>query len=146
MDDVRGTVDVGLSGPTENFDQALAALRDAGITADRDVFQSDMISARFHNGMDNPPTAFIAQCSARAGEAVVGTGFMVERAMVWASNAATRQLAYNRHTGEWLGQVVDTDAPLVMREEQLQDLADQMGISVTDIELRDPDYLTVPTE
>jgi hypothetical protein len=145
MDDVRGTVYALLFGPAERFDETLAALQAAGITAKQDDIQLEAIAALFSDGTTRPSGEFIEQCKARANEAAQGTGFTVERIGIWESNAATRQFTYNRHTGEWLGQFVDTDAPLSVREEQLQRLAAEKGITVNDIELRDPPYMTPPT-
>lgn len=147
MDDVRGTVYAFLYGPAERFDEALAALHAAGITAARDTIELEAILAQFSDGTTRPTVEFINQCRDRAIAASAGTGFTVatERMGIWESNAATRKVTYNRHTGEYLGQFVDTDAPLYMREEQLQRLADEKGITVNDIELRDPPYMMPPT-
>ncbi|NJA56739.1 hypothetical protein [Streptomyces sp. NEAU-H3] len=147
MEDVRGAVNVVLHGPAERFDEALAAIQAAGISAKRDRFETEAISAFFHDGTSNPPEEFIKACEARVHAAAEGTGFRVAReAAVWGSNAATRQLPYNRHTGEWLEAFVDGEMPLDLREELLEELAERYGISVNDIELRDPDYLTPPSE
>ncbi|OKJ48097.1 hypothetical protein AMK27_38820 [Streptomyces sp. CB02009] len=147
MDDVRGTVYAFLYGPAERFDEALAALHAAGITAARDTIELEAIRALFSDGSIRPSAEFIYQCRDRAIAASAGTGFTVavERMGIEEGNAATRKITYNRHTGEYLGQFVDTEAPLFMREEQLQRLADEQGITVSDIELRDPPYMTPPT-
>jgi hypothetical protein len=146
MDDVRGTVRVTLYGPGENFDEALAALHAAGITAERDDIELEALIANFHDGTTTPAGEFLERCKARAGEAVAGTGFVAARVGIWESNAATRMVTFNRHTGEYLGQFVDTEAPLYIRAEQLERLAKEKGIDVNDIELRDPGYLTPTTE
>ncbi|MFF8840570.1 hypothetical protein [Streptomyces sp. NPDC015130] len=146
MDDVRGTVRVTLYGPAETFDKALAALHAAGITAERDDIELAALIALFHEGTSRPSGEFLERCKARAGEAVAGTGFVADRVGIWESNAATRMLTFNRNTGEYLGEFVDTEAPLYMRNAQLHRLAQEKGISVNDIELRDPAYLTPPTE
>ncbi|MFD7569968.1 hypothetical protein ACFV6U_05465 [Streptomyces sp. NPDC059810] len=147
MDDVRGTVYAFLYGPAERFDEALAALHAAGITAARDI-ELGAILAKFSDGTDNPSKEFREQCRDRAIQAATGTRFTVDeqRIGVMQSSAASLQVTHNRHTGEYLGQLIDTDAPLFMREEQLQRLADEKGITVNDIELRDPPYMTPPTE
>ncbi|GAA3155585.1 hypothetical protein ACFQ0X_44170 [Streptomyces rectiviolaceus] len=137
MEDTRGAVNVILFGPPDRFNSALATIQAAGIVAKRDVYETEAISAFFHDGSDNPPKAFVDQCEARMRQVAEGTGFAVERTSVWASNAATRLLPFNRHTGEWLEEFVDGDVPLDRREEQLQRLAERRGISVNDIELRD---------
>ncbi|MFF2205221.1 hypothetical protein [Streptomyces sp. NPDC058145] len=59
------------------------------------------------------------------------------------SNAATRKLAYNRHTGEWLGSFVDTETPPVLLAETLAYIAETKGIGANDIELRDPPELDI---
>ena len=143
MEDTRGVVNVILYGPADRFDSALATIQAAGITAKRDRFESQAISAFLHDGTIHPPKAFLDECEARVRQAAQGTGFEVDRRMVWDSNAATRLLPYNRHTGEWLEQFVSGEMPLAMREEQLQRLAERHGISVSDIELRD--YLQPPS-
>lgn len=143
MEDTRGAVNVILYGPADEFDTVLATIQAAGIVAKRDVYESHAISAFFHDGTDRPAHEFIKQCEERVRQTVEGTGFRVERTSVWSSNAATRQLPYNRHTGEWLEEFVDGEAPVWMREEQLQRLAERRGLSVSDIELRD--YITPPS-
>ncbi|MFD8469007.1 hypothetical protein ACFV10_28365 [Streptomyces cyaneofuscatus] len=146
MEDVRGAVNVILYGPAERFDSALATIQAAGITAHRDKFEPAAISAFMSDGSPRPPKAFVDQCEARVRAAAEGTGFEVNRTAVWSSNAATRLLPYNRHTGEWLEEFVDGESPLFLREEQLQRLAERKGINVNDIELREPDYLRPPSE
>jgi hypothetical protein len=145
MDDVRGAVNVILHGPAENFDRALAAIQQAGITAQRDRWELDAISAFFHDGTAHPSTEFVAECETRTRAAAEGTGFGVVRAGVWGSNAATRMYAYNRKNGEFLG-AIDTEMPLQFREETLAYLAECQGISPNDIELREPSELQVPTD
>ncbi|MFF7977278.1 hypothetical protein [Streptomyces sp. NPDC007905] len=66
----------------------------------------------------------------------------MDRASVWSSSAFSRQLPYSRRTGEWLGEFVDSEWPLHLRQEQLQAMAERHGITVNDIELRD--YVTPP--
>ncbi|WP_030263141.1 hypothetical protein [Streptomyces violens] len=144
MNDVRGAVNVILYGPADRFDNTLATLQAAGITAQRDEFEPRAISAFFSDGSDRPSPEFIERCEARVRQIAEETGFTVNRVGVWATSAATRQLPYNRHTDEWLGEFVDSEAPLSLREEQLQRLAERQGIPVNDIELRDPDYLSPP--
>ncbi|MEW1565812.1 hypothetical protein AB0454_22835 [Streptomyces sp. NPDC093509] len=144
MDDVRGAVNVILYGPAEDFDRTLALIQEAGITAKRDAFQKRAISAFFHDGTEHPSVAYVRECEDRVRALVEGTSFVVDRTGVWSSNAATRQLPVNRHTGEWLGTFIDSEARLEVREEILRGLATAYGISVTDIELRDPDYLNPP--
>ncbi|ALO98742.1 hypothetical protein SHL15_7750 [Streptomyces hygroscopicus subsp. limoneus] len=131
-----------LYGPEEEFDTVLANIQAAGIVAKRDAFEPHAISAFFHDGTDRPSQEFVKQCEDRVRTIADGTGFTVNRTGVWGSNAASRQLPYNRHTGEWLEEFVDGEVPLEMREEQLQRLAERQGISVSDIELRD--HLTPP--
>lgn len=114
----------------------------AGIFAKRDVYETREISAFFHDGSERPSREFVDQCEARVRQLVDGTGFAVNRTSVWSSNAASRQLPYNRRTGEWLEEFVDGEAPLEMRGEQLRGLAERHGISMSDIELRD--YLPPP--
>ncbi|MCX4231840.1 hypothetical protein [Streptomyces ortus] len=144
MEDVRGAVNVILYGPTEDFDRTLTAIQNADITAKRDAYEDQAISAFFHDGTDRPSQAFVQQCEDRVRAVVEGTSFTVNRTSVWGSNAATRQLPCNRHTGQWLGSFIDSESPLEIREQMLQDLAKAYGISVNDIELRDPDYLRAP--
>jgi hypothetical protein len=143
MEDVRGAVEVTIYGPLDEFDTMLAKLNEAGIPAQRDPYESKAIGAFFHAGTERPSGAFVEQCKERVREVVQGTDFRVDRAGVWDSNAASRQLPYNRHTGEWLEEFVDGEAPVWMREEQLQRLAERHGLSVADIELRD--YITPPS-
>lgn len=146
MDDVRGAVNVILYGPADQFESALDAIRAAGVVAERDKYEPEAISAFFSDGSDRPPQEFVEQCEARVRQIAEGTGFSVDRTSVWGSNAATRLLPYNRHTGEWLEEFLDGEAPLAIREEQLQRLAVRRGIGVNDIELRDPSYLTPPSD
>lgn len=143
MEDTRGAVYVVLHGPAAEFDAVLAKIQAAGIFAKRDTHERDAISVFFHDGSDNPSTEFINQCVDRVRQLVERTGFKAGEPGVWMSNAASRQLPYDRRTGEWLGEFVDGEAPLAFREEQLQSLASHRGISVNDIELRD--YLTPPS-
>lgn len=144
MEDTRGAVNVILYGPAGEFDAVLAKIQAAGVFAKRDVYEAHAISAFFHDGTDRPPREFVQQCEDRIRKIVAGTGFKVDRVSVWASNAATRQLPYNRRTGKWLEEFVDGEASLEMREDQLQHLAERHGISVSDIELRD--YVTPPSD
>jgi hypothetical protein len=144
MEDTRGAVNVILYGPADEFDTVLAKIQQAGITAKRDVYETQAISAFFHDGTDRPPRDFVKQCEERVRQIVDGTGFQVNRTSVWSSNASSRQLPYNRLTGQWLEQFVDGEAPLQAREEQLQRLAERHGIRVSDIELRD--YVTPPSD
>jgi hypothetical protein len=142
MEDTRGAVNVILYGPVEEFDSVLAKIQAAGIFAKRDAYEPHAISAFFHDGTDRPSPEFAQQCEDRVRHAVEGTGFAVNRTSVWASNAASRQLPYNRRTGEWLEEFIDSESPLELRQEQLQRLAERHGITVNDIELRD--YVTPP--
>lgn len=80
-----------------------------GIFAKRDVYETREISAFFHDGSERPSREFVDQCEARVRQLVDGTGFAVNRTSVWSSNAASRQLPYNRRTGEWLEEFVDVD-------------------------------------
>ncbi|XIG72875.1 hypothetical protein C1N81_05210 (plasmid) [Streptomyces sp. SGAir0957] len=109
----------------------------AGIFAKRDEYEREAISAFFHDGTDRPPKEFVDRCESQVRAIAEGTGFTVDRTAVWSSNAATRQLPHNRHTGKWLEEFVDSETPLHLRQEQLERLAEGYGISVNDIELRD---------
>ncbi|MGX1761336.1 hypothetical protein ACWIG5_31235 [Streptomyces lydicus] len=120
MEDTRGAVNVILCGPAERFDEALATLQKAGISAKRDAFEPAKISAFFHDGSERPPKEFVHACEERAREASEGTGFTVDRTSVWVSSAASRKLPYHRYTGEWLEASIDGDAPLEWREEPLR--------------------------
>ncbi|MCQ8190122.1 MULTISPECIES: hypothetical protein [Streptomyces] len=144
MDDVRGAVCVTLYGPAEDFDRALSAIQQAGITAQQDNFEPNAIAAFFHTGAGQPSSEFVAECEARTRAAAQGSGFTVDRAGVWQSNAATRMLAYNRKTGEWLGAFIDTELPMLFRLELMNDIAESHGIDLNDIELRDPPELQIP--
>lgn len=144
MEDTRGAVNVILKGPAHKLERALATIQAQGIFAKRDLYEPAAISAFFHDGTNNPPQAFVENCEARMREIAAVTGFEVDRTSVWGSNAATRLLPHDRHTGEWLEEFIDGETPLALREEQLQSLAERRGISVNDIELRD--YLQPPTD
>lgn len=128
-----------LHGPAERLDSALQAVRSAGITADPAPDRGPGVFATwFHSGDPNPSHEFITRCVERTRQAAQGTGFTVGEPGVNDSNAATRKLAYNRHTGEWLGSFVDTETPPVLLAETLAYIAETKGIVANDIELRDP--------
>ncbi|MBQ1124284.1 hypothetical protein [Streptomyces sp. B15] len=144
MEDLRGSVNTILYGPTDKLDAALASIRAAGITAHEDRFEPGAISAFHHDGTDDPSVEYVQQCEERVRAAAEGTGFTVDRTTAWESGVATRKLPYNRHTGEWLQEYVDTALPPVFLEEQLTRLAERRGLSISDIELRDPPEFDIP--
>jgi len=143
--DVRGAVFVVLRGPADKLESTLATLQKAGIFADKSVRGPDVIEAYFYGGDERPSPLFMDRCASSVAKAAIGTDFVVEETGTIEGSAATRQLAFNRRTGEWLGSFIDTDAPLEFREETLASLAEAKGIGVDDIELRDPSQLQVPS-
>ncbi|MBO8185991.1 hypothetical protein [Streptomyces spirodelae] len=136
--DVRGAVYVVLRGPVEKRDRTLGTLKQAGIFAEKSVRGSEVIEAFFYGGDERPSPRFMDACAAHVAKAALGTDFAVEETGTISSAAASRRLAYNRRTGEWLGAFIDTQAPEQSRVETLAHLAREQGIDVSDIELRDP--------
>lgn len=136
--DVRSAVFVVLKGPPGKRESALARIQKAGIFADKSVRGPDVIEAYFHGGDERPTPQAMDRCASLVAKAAIGTDFVVEETGTGESNVARRQLPCNRHTDEWLGAFVDTEAPLRQREEKLAELARAHGIAVSDIELRDP--------
>ncbi|WP_181768137.1 hypothetical protein [Streptomyces albidus (ex Kaewkla and Franco 2022)] len=140
---VRSAVFVVLRGPADKLDSALARIQKAGVFADRSVRGPDVIEVYFHGGDERPTPLVMDKCASLVAKAAIGTDFVVEETGTVESNAATRQLAYDRHSGQWLGAFVNTELPLQVREEKLKSLADAKGISVDDIELRDPPQIQI---
>lgn len=143
--DIRGAVYVLLYGPEEQLAAAVEAVRAAGITADPEPDRGPGCFATwFHNGEVKPPQPFIDECVQRTREAAQGTGFTVGDPGVWASNAASRKFVYNRQTGEYLDAFVDVEGSPAFLAETLEHIAETRGISVNDIELRDPPEFNIP--
>ncbi|QPP05259.1 hypothetical protein G4Z16_01390 [Streptomyces bathyalis] len=144
--DIRGAVNTVLYGPADELDAALAAIRAAGIVAHPDAYEAGAICATHHDGTHQPTPEYVEECEERVRTAAVGTDFTVDRTSVWdGSSITSRKLPYDRHTGEWLEELFDTDAPVWLREEQLARLAARKGITVADIELRDSGNPTTRT-
>lgn len=120
-------------------------MRAAGITAcpwpDRGP---GCFATWFHNGEVNPPKSFIDACVQRTRTAAEGTAFTVGEPGVWASNAASRKMLYNRHTGEYLDQFVDVEVSPAFLAETLENIAEARGLTTNDIELRDPPEFDIP--
>lgn len=127
-----------LRGPVDKVEPTLATLQQAGILADRSVRGPDVLEAFFYGGDERPSPPFMDACTSKVATAVIGTDFVVEETGTMAGGAATRQLAYDRRTGEWLGSFIDTATPEPDRVAALARLAEDKGIGVADIELRDP--------
>ncbi|MBQ0868044.1 hypothetical protein KBZ21_08085 [Streptomyces sp. A73] len=142
--DVRGAVYVVLRGPAEKRDRALGTLKKAGIFAEKSVRGSEVIEAFFYGGDERPSPRFMDACAAHVAKAAIGTDFAVAETGTISSAAASRKLAYNRRTGEWLGAFIDTQAPERSRSETLDHLARERGVDVADIELRDPPKFQPP--
>ncbi|WP_031027509.1 hypothetical protein [Streptomyces albus] len=141
---VRGAVYVVLRGPAGKRDRTLAALKTAGIYAERSVRGPETIEAFFHGGDERPSPRFMDACAAHVAKALIGTDFAVAETGTISTAAASRRLACNRRTGEWLGAFIDTEAPERARAETLAHLAREHGIDVADIELRDPPKFRPP--
>ncbi|NSC21288.1 hypothetical protein FM076_08715 [Streptomyces albus subsp. chlorinus] len=142
---LRGAVFVVLRGPADKRDETLAALKKAGIFAERSVRGPGTIEAFFHGGDERPSPRFMDACAAQVAKAAVGTDFAVAETGTISSAAASRRLACDRRTGEWLGAFIDTEAPPEARAETLEHLARERGIDVADIELRDFPEFRIPT-
>ncbi|UNS96632.1 hypothetical protein MMF93_08990 [Streptomyces tubbatahanensis] len=141
---VRGAVYVVLRGPADKREKALTTLKKAGIFAERSVRGPEHIEAFFYGGDERPSPRFMDVCASHVGKALIGTDFAVEETGTISSAAASRRLAYNRRTGEWLGAFIDTEAPEEARAETLAHLAREQGIDVADIELREPPESRLP--
>ena len=141
---VRGAVFVVLRGPAGKRDETVTTMQKAGIFAERSVRGPDVIEAFFHGGDERPSPRFMDACAAHVTKAAIGTDFAVEETGTISSGAAARRLAYNRHTGEWLGAFIDTEAPEEARIRTLAHLARERGIEVADIELREPPEFQIP--
>lgn len=143
--DIRGAVFVLLHGPEEQQAAAVEAVRAAGITAEPEPDRGPgCFASWFHNGEANPGQTFIDECVQRTRDAARGTGFTVGEPGVWSSNAASRKLVYNRNTDEWLGSFVDVESSPGFIAETLEHIAETRGITVNDIELRDPPEFDIP--
>lgn len=122
----------------------MAAVQATGMYAEAEPDRGPQwFSTWFHDGTPRPSQDFIQSCVERTRQAAAGTAFKVTEPGVWCSNAATRKLPYNRHTGEFLGSFVDIEMPANLLHELLGDLARAYGIDPADIELRDPPEFTV---
>ncbi|MGP3975106.1 hypothetical protein ACTWQF_14055 [Streptomyces sp. 8N114] len=141
---VRGAVYVVLRGPAEKRDRTLTTLKKAGIFAEKSVRGSEAIEAFFYGGDERPSPRFMDACAAHVAKAAIGTDFKVAETGTISSAAASRRLAYNRRTGEWLGAFIDTQAPAPARAETLAHLARERGIDISDIELREPPEFQPP--
>ncbi|MFE2828463.1 hypothetical protein [Streptomyces sp. NPDC059271] len=143
--DTRGAVFVLLHGPADQLPAAVESVRAAGMVAEPWPERGeDCFAAWFHNGEVNPPRSFIDECVQRTRAAVEGTGFTVGEPGVWASNAASRKFLHNRHTGEYLDQFVDVEVSPAFLAETLENIAEARGLTINDIELRDPPEFDVP--
>ncbi|WP_461015298.1 hypothetical protein [Streptomyces daliensis] len=143
---VRGAVFVVVRGPADKVEAVLATMRKAGLFAEKSVRGPGTIEVFFHGGDSRPSPAFMDACTAQVAKAAIGTDFVVEETGTIDSEAASRQLAYDRRSGEWLGAFLDTDTPPERRRETLARLAAERGIAVEDIELRDPPEFRLPPE
>jgi hypothetical protein len=138
---------VYLAGPPEAQEAALAALQTVGIMSNRSDYQLGQIEAWFSDGSENPPASFCDESAARAAAAVEGTGFTVDRAVLWGGGPfrATSKVIVDTETGNIEG-IFDTEmySPLEI-EEKVKRTAEQLGIPVSRLEIQDPPTFQPPS-